>query len=166
VRLSHVTEHRKELKVKFADGELTVSYYPNRYTPRHEDAARAASSKGSAGAMLLPLLQPLIAEWDLLDSYHNASVLNGYKPSAKPDKIVYDLNTGTLVEVLSSDISVVLVHTDKSGFLEPEVTERPVPVTELGLYDVPTSLQVAVMDAINKAMSPEAASSRPSESSF
>ena len=66
MRVSKLRDETRSVAVKVEDETLTVEYRPNAYTPKLEQEA-AQVSGDQAGPVLLTMLVPVIAGWDLVD---------------------------------------------------------------------------------------------------
>lgn len=55
----------REVMVEIGEEKLTVLYRPNAYTPDLEKRAAAAQTGAFAGGMLITMLAPVLASWDL-----------------------------------------------------------------------------------------------------
>lgn len=67
----NLTQFQEETKDAFLElpnkERINFSYYPNRYTPEHEDkVAEARESGRKGGAVLKAWLIPLVSKWDIV----------------------------------------------------------------------------------------------------
>lgn len=69
ISLNALNRETRTVTVPVGDGlNLELSYYPNAYTPELEEKAAQAQSGQFAGRMLIAMLAPVIASWNLEDN--------------------------------------------------------------------------------------------------
>lgn len=126
MRLHRIKKEVKDLKpITIGSETLNVGYYPNEFTPELEEANNRAQSDPTAGGVLKRMLVPLLAHWDLTDEYP------------------------VMVE---ADGKTVPATDPASG--EAIVEERPVPITEEGLHNVPLKVLGMVLELIAEDLNP------------
>lgn len=151
--LSTYREHEEALPIKFGDDVLNIRYRPNYYTPRLEEIGLEARTNSSATSLFNNMMIPLLASWDLEDVYQVAEITPNYV-AVDPDLLVIDTQTGELVGVKSSDQNNGSDNAAPLVRIIDKLEKKPVPITVLGLTNIPFNLLTEVMTAVGKALSP------------